>query len=399
MMRPKLRVLLIEDDPGDALLVKTALKEARSVSFVAMHETTLTDAIERLTVSSTFDVVLLDLGLPDSESADTLPRLLAAVPPVPIVVMTGLDAPQAAEHAIELGAQDFMVKDEMDSRSLARTLQNAIYRFRSERERMTLADMLAAEYDRMAEELSAARNMQFDLLPRRGRLDRIQSALNLAIDSYFKPSSDIGGDLWGCLEEEGGSLVVYILDFSGHGVGAALNVFRLHTLISELKGQITDPAATLLQINSALHGLLPRGQYATMALAVIDTVSETMTWSGAGAPRPILFDKGGESQWLDTAGAPLGLSSSAQYHNRKIGFPPGSSLFLYSDAMTEAYMADGEMVEQTRLLEMVRSHYRTGAGVSIPALVEHFLDQVRSPLDDDMTVVSVTLTYTNGWKG
>lgn len=392
MIRQKLRVLLIEDDPGDALLVKTALKEARSTSFVVMHETTLADAIERLTVSSTFDVVLLDLGLPDSESADTLPRLLAAVPPVPIVVMTGLDAPQAAEHAIELGAQDFMVKDEMDSRSLARTLQNAIHRFRSERERMTLADMLAAEYDRMAEELSAARNMQFDLLPRRSRLDRIQSTLNLAIDSYFKPSSDIGGDLWGCLEEEGGSLVVYILDFSGHGVGAALNVFRLHTLISELKGQITDPAATLHQINSALHGLLPRGQYATMALAVIDTASQTMTWSGAGAPLPVLFDKDGGSQWLDTAGTPLGLSSSALYHNRTIGFPPGSSLFLYSDAMTEAYMADGEMVEQTRLLEMVRRHYRIGAGVSIPALVEQFLDQVRSPLDDDMTVVSVTLT-------
>jgi len=390
MMRQKLRVLLVEDNPGDALLVRAALNEATSAGFIVMHEATLASAIERLTVSSAFDVVLLDLCLPDSESVETLPRLLAAFPSVPIVIMTGLDVPQVAEQAIELGAQDFIVKNEMDSRSLARTLQNAIYRFRSERERMALADMLAAEYDRMAEELSAARNMQFDLLPRRDRLDRIQSSLGLAINGYFKPSSDIGGDLWGCVEGNDGCLVVYALDFSGHGVGAALNVFRLHTLISELKGQIIDPAATLHLINAALHGLLPRGQYATMVLAVIDTVSGTMTWSGAGAPRPLLFDTEGHAQWLDTIGTPLGLSSSAGYFNREIDFSPGSSLFLYSDAMTEAFMADGEMVEQDRLLEMVRSHHCIADGISIPALVEQFLDQVKTPLDDDMTAVSIS---------
>ena len=154
MMRQKLRVLLVEDNPGDALLVRAALKEATSAGFIVMHEATLASAIERLTVSSAFDVVLLDLCLPDSESVETLPRLLAAFPSVPIVIMTGLDVPQVAEQAIELGAQDFIVKNEMDSRSLARTQQNAIYRFRSERERMALADMLAAEYDRMAEELT-----------------------------------------------------------------------------------------------------------------------------------------------------------------------------------------------------------------------------------------------------
>lgn len=382
--------MLIEDHPGDALLVKTALKEVKSHGFIVMHETTLAGAMERLKVSSAFDVLLLDLGLPDSESTETLPRLQAAVPPLPIVIMTGLDDPRVAEQAIEMGAQDYIIKGEMDSRSLSRTLLYAIYRFRSDKERLALAEMLAVEYDRMAEELSAARNMQFHLLPGLNRLDRVRSTYGLAIDGYFRPSSDIGGDLWGCLEGEGGKLVVYALDFSGHGVGAALNVFRLHTLISELKGQIIDPSATLQQINGALHGLLPRGQYATAVLAVIDTFAGTMTWSGAGAPRPILFDPAGRAQWLDSSGSPLGLLSSAQYTNREIAFTPGCCLFVYSDVMTEAVMADGEMFEEERLLELVRRHHRIAEGIAISALVDQFLDLVETPLADDMTAVSIT---------
>lgn len=389
-MRNRLRILLVEDNPGDALLIKTALKEARSAGFIVMHEETLAAAIERLTVSSSFDAVLLDLGLPDSESSDTLHALLAAVPPLPVVIMTGLDDPQVAEQAIEQGAQDFLVKGEMDSRSLSRTLQNAIYRFRSERERLHLADMLAGEYDRMAEELSAARNMQFDLLPRPNRLDHIRATLGLTVEGYFKPSSDIGGDLWGCVEGNDGCLTLYALDFSGHGVGAALNVFRLHTLISELKGQVVDPAATLIQLNAALHGLLPRGQYATMVLAVIDTAAGTITWSGAGAPRPLLFDAQGEVEWLDTIGTPLGLSGAGRYFNRFAAFPPGASLFLYSDAMTEAMLPDGEMFENERLQDLIRRHHTLKGGIAIPAMVEDFLDTVQMPLDDDMTAVAVT---------
>lgn len=389
-MRQRLRILLVEDEPNDAQIVKIALREAKSSGFIVMHETSLAGALERLSVSSSFDAMLLDLGLPDSESTETLPRLMATGPNLPIVIMTGLHDPQAAELAIEMGAQDFLVKDEIDSRSLARTLQNAIHRFRSEKERLALADTLAAEYDRMAEELALARNMQFDLLPRPNRLERIRTNLNLSVEGHFQPSSDIGGDLWGCLDGKPGCLVLYALDFSGHGVGAALNVFRLHTLISELNGQITDPTATLLQINSALHGLLPRGQYATMVLAIIDTIAGKLTWSGAGAPRPLLVNPDGQAQWLDTTGIPLGLSSSARYFNRETDLPPGASLFVYSDAMTEAEMADGSMFEDERLQALVRAHYHSGKGIAIPALASQFLESVSTPLADDMTAVSVT---------
>lgn len=390
MRNQRLRVLLVEDEPGDAELARRALRESRDPSFIVMHEASLGAAVERLKISSSFDAVLLDLGLPDCDSHQTLGRLLAAVPPLPVVVLTGSDDPYMVEEILEGGAQDYLHKDEVAPRSLARSVRNAILRFRSERDRLALTDTLAAEFDRMAEELALARDMQFDLLPKPARLEALRESFGLSVDGFFRPSSDIGGDLWGCMEAADGRLALYVLDFSGHGMGAALNVFRLHTLMSEMKGQITDPAATLQHLNTGLRGLLPRGHYATFFLGLLDPAAGTLVWSGAGAPRPLLFTPDGGTEWLDTRGRPVGLSSDVVYVNREIAFPPGSSLFLYSDAMTEANMADGEMVQEERLAPMVTRRHGVGRGIDLSALVAEFLDAVQTPLDDDMTAVAVT---------
>jgi sigma-B regulation protein RsbU (phosphoserine phosphatase) len=390
MLGQRLRVLLIEDEPGDAQLTRLALKESRNPGFIVMHEASLAAAIERVGVSAAFDAVLLDLGLPDCQPHQTLARLLAAVPPMPVVVLTGTDDVRLAEEVLELGAQDYLLKEEAGPRTLARAIRNAILRFRSERERLALADTLAAEYDRMADELSSARNMQFDLLPKPGRLEGLRDSHGLAIDGFFRPSSDIGGDLWGCLEAADGCLAVYALDFSGHGVGAALNVFRLHTLIAEMKGQAIDPAAALGHLNTALHGLLPRGHYATFVMAVIDPAAGRLRWAGAGAPRPLFFEPGGTMRWLDTRGRPVGLLGRAGYVNHETDFPPGSCLFLYSDAMTEAFWTAGGMVEEDGLYALLARHHTPGSGLDVPAMVKDFLDRVQTPLGDDMTAVAVT---------
>ena len=283
MALQRLRVLLVEDELGDARLVIGALRESRSPVFSVVHETTLAGAIGRVQAGGVFDVVLLDLSLPDSRGDDTLARMQALQPSLPIVIMTGLDDPAVAEAALAAGAQDYLVKSDEPEYSVARSIRYAISRKHAELERQALADRLAAEYERIAEELVLARTMQFDLLPQIEPLRHIWLGQGLAVDGLFEPSSKIGGDLWGYAEGEGGRAVFYTFDFSGHGVGAALNVFRLHTLISELEDRITDPAATLAHLNRALFNLLPRGQYATMVLVVIDAEAGGLVWSAAGS--------------------------------------------------------------------------------------------------------------------
>jgi sigma-B regulation protein RsbU (phosphoserine phosphatase) len=392
-MPKRLRVLLVEGKPSEAELLLQALKQSRSPSFVVIHETALADAIGRIEVSAAFDVALVDLDLPDSTGVETLRRVQAAEPSLPIVVTTDDGDPSFADQALKAGAQDCLVKTEASERLVVRSVLHAISRKEADLERKAAADglaySLAAQCERMDEDQSLARAMQFDLLPRRGRLDGFLQSHGLAVDGYFEPSFDIGGDLWGCAEGVGPRAIFYTFDFSGHGVGAALNVFRLHALLSELEGAIVDPAATLGRLNSTLHGLLPRGQYATIFLAVIDTAENTLTWAAGGAPRPIYLDGEGGASLLDTRGKPLGILASARYVNRVMPFPPKSSLFLYSDVMTESMVPGNDMLDEDGLLNMVREFHGV-RGIDIPGLIGRFTDTVGSPMNDDMTAVCIT---------
>lgn len=121
------RVLLVEDNPGDALLVRALLEEEASGSFEITHVRRWDLALEHLRGPG-FDVVLLDLDLPDSRGRITVRRALHDAPRVPIVILTGYDDESIAIAAVKGGAQDYLVKGEVEGRALVRTLRHAIER-------------------------------------------------------------------------------------------------------------------------------------------------------------------------------------------------------------------------------------------------------------------------------
>jgi signal transduction histidine kinase len=126
-----LRVLLVEDNPGDATLVEHHLRQG-SVFDVAdevtlTHVETVEAATDRLG-DGEFDLVLLDLGLPGSTGIDTLDRLPEAAEDLPVVVLTGLDDHGTAVEAIQRGAQDYLPKDDLDTDRLMRSIRYAVER-------------------------------------------------------------------------------------------------------------------------------------------------------------------------------------------------------------------------------------------------------------------------------
>jgi len=125
------QVLLVEDDPGDAGLVRHALRDERFGRFTPTWATSLGDAAERLD-SGNFDVVLLDLNLPDSEGMDTLRACLAMAGETPLVVFTGHDDPELALRALDLGAQDYLVKGDLAQDNILRALRHALARARAD---------------------------------------------------------------------------------------------------------------------------------------------------------------------------------------------------------------------------------------------------------------------------
>lgn len=123
----KYRVLLVEDNPGDARLVAEYLAEDSFENFELTHLATLGEALNYLH-DNTPTVVLLDLGLADSQGVDTLETLYLHHPELPIVVLTGMDQEDMGLQAVRQGAQDYMPKNAIDGRLLIRSLHFAIQR-------------------------------------------------------------------------------------------------------------------------------------------------------------------------------------------------------------------------------------------------------------------------------
>jgi len=121
------KILLIEDNPGYVRLVQTMLAVPGQVEYQIECADRLSTGLEQLGKGE-IDVVLLDLGLPDSQGLDTLNRVRVQAPAVPIVVMTGLDDETVAVQAMRQGAQDYLIKGEVDSKTLYRVTRYAVER-------------------------------------------------------------------------------------------------------------------------------------------------------------------------------------------------------------------------------------------------------------------------------
>ncbi|HNV87237.1 MAG TPA: hybrid sensor histidine kinase/response regulator [Candidatus Omnitrophota bacterium] len=121
------KVLLIEDNPGDARLIREMLRDIKNSVFEIEHCDRLEGALSRLLLKG-IDVVLTDLNLPDSEGIETFRRIYAKAPKLPIVVLTGFSDETMGIQTVQEGAQDYLIKQDVSSVLLARTIRYAIER-------------------------------------------------------------------------------------------------------------------------------------------------------------------------------------------------------------------------------------------------------------------------------
>jgi signal transduction histidine kinase len=133
MNEKPLQVLLVEDSAGDVRLLREMFRREKPDSFELTHLVRLSEAEIRLAKGGV-DIVLLDLGLPDGNGLDTVRRAHAAAPGVPLIVLTGLEDEALAAEAMTEGAQDYMIKGQIESRALPRALRHAIERHRLQTE-------------------------------------------------------------------------------------------------------------------------------------------------------------------------------------------------------------------------------------------------------------------------
>lgn len=374
------RVLVVEDNEMNRVFA-CAVLESMGLKRVECAR----NGREGLDKVETFvpDIVLLDLMMPVMNGEEFL-RELRADPryrALPVLVLSAVEDQATRNALFAAGANDYIGKP-IDRLELVARVEVHL------RSHLALAD-LRRYRDRLAVDLRMARGMQNALLPGTNQMREAWERYGLNINAVFNPSSELGGDLWGLAPVDAHRLALFTVDFSGHGVAASINTFRLHLLLQDLGGQMGDPGAVLEKVNVTLKQLLPRGQFATMTLVVIDCAARTLSLANAGGPAPILVEKGGEPRLVGGAGLPLGISPVARYEVVVMPFPPGSQLSLYSDALIDAPDTSGEPLGEEWVVGLVRDVLADDPAETVVKVMAGFAARSPGEFADDVTWVQV----------
>jgi PAS domain S-box-containing protein len=224
-----IKVLLIEDNPGDARLIREMLAEERGATFDLERADRLSTGLERL-AKGEIDVVLLDLSLPDSRALDTFTRVHAQAPEVPIVVLTSLDDEELAVKAVRKGAQDYLVKGHVDEYLLTHAIRYGIERKWAEEALQKTRDELEIRVqERTAELVRANEALQAEISERQqaeGELKELLKKIERAKQEW-ESTADSLPDLI-CLVDHRGRIMranrtvetwnlARVVDVKGHG--------------------------------------------------------------------------------------------------------------------------------------------------------------------------------------
>lgn len=241
--------------------------------------------------------------------------------------------------------------------------------------------------DRLTDELDVARHMQMELAPPADEWGELGERAGINLSAVFEPSSEVGGDLWSAFPVGEDGIGLFLGDLTGHGVVAAVNAFRLHTLLPTLSHVADDPGAFLTALNQRLANILPLGQFAVAAYAVIHP-GRPLAYAAAGWECALIHAPDGSDTPLFGDGLPLGISSDESYQTCHFPFDTGSHLLIYSDALSEAYKGAERITDEELLATRTVA---LAARQNVPeAWMAGLKDLGIRPLDDDLTIVCAT---------
>jgi sigma-B regulation protein RsbU (phosphoserine phosphatase) len=302
----------------------------------------------RLLRSSAFDLMLLDLIMSGLDGAQVLMKMKAepALREIPVIMLSALDQEGGIARCIELGAEDYIAKPFSPVFLRARIQASLEKKRLRDKERQTYEALLASQ-KRLASELAEAAVYVRSLLP---------APLEGEVRAQwrFQPSAELGGDIFGYHWINADRLAIYLLDVSGHGVGAALlsvsvfNVLRTQSLQGTDFG---DPAAVLKQLNSVFPMERQNNLLFTIWYGVFHRGTRRLTYASGGHPPAVLTgDSPNGMEKLSTGGRVLGCDPAAEYRNESREVSCGSRLYVFSDGAYEISRPDGRLLQLSDLI-------------------------------------------------
>ncbi|MFI9244864.1 PP2C family protein-serine/threonine phosphatase [Streptomyces sp. NPDC053086] len=353
------RILLVEDDDGDALLVEELLHDTGLPHTLARCHTAA-DARAAL-ASAVLDCVLLDLHLPDASGVETV-QAIQADTQAAIIVLTGLDEPRAGVDALAAGAQDYLVKGKVDPDLMQRAVRYAVQRKQAERANAAL----------QIGRLRAAENARLErgLLP-----EPLLSSTGVTASSRYFPGRAqalLGGDFLDVVQTDDGQVHAVIGDVSGHGpdaaaLGVCLRIaWRALTLGGHRDQQLLHLLEQIHIAERADHDL-----FTTCTLIRLDPHAATATVHLAGHHEPLLITDEGAQEITAAHGIALGIAPGlGKWSATTLSLPARGALVAYTDGLVEGFAdSTGARLGVDGLLRIIDAIHTPDPGAHLDQLI------------------------------
>jgi serine phosphatase RsbU (regulator of sigma subunit) len=240
----------------------------------------------------------------------------------------------------------------------------------------------ALEMERLAYELSLARDIQRTLLPR-----ELPSLPGWKFNAHYQPARSVGGDFYDFLMLLDGRLGVFMGDVTDKGVPAALVMAETRSVLRSIAQDIAAPGKVLELANNRLDPEIPDNMFVTCLYLLLDPSTGKITWANAGHDLPMQWTGDGIIE-LRATGMPLGLMPGMRYEQKEAILAPGETLLLFTDGLVEGHNLNREMFGIPRVKQAFQMHVGDGDDL-IPALLQE-LTSFTGPhwqQEDDATIV------------
>ncbi|MFH0965305.1 MAG: SpoIIE family protein phosphatase [Planctomycetota bacterium] len=378
-------VLLIEDSPSQLFAVTALLRKA---GYVVQPVASAEDGA-RVIEEQPPRIILCDVVLPGMDGFEFCRRLRSSSDPtirdLPFVLVTSMDRPEDVVKGLEAGASDYVPKP-INERVLLARMRTQLRLEEMRRELARRNEELRARNAEMERNLDHARLIHRSFLP-----SSLPCVPGFEVAVRYLPHDRIGGDHYDLVPLEGGRLLIFVGDVSGHGIAGALFTAMVKLLFDRAAARRQAPAAILGDMNLGMSSTGGERFFLTALCALCDAGSNSLSFANAGHPSAWVRHCDGSMGSLDSQTVPLNISGDTSFSESELPFSPGECALFYTDGVIESRGAEGQLYGEERLRRLFEGMKRDASADAVAdAVVADVVRFVGGPeRDDDLSVVVV----------
>ena len=376
------KVLVVEDELVNQLILRQSLEQqGYEVEVASNGEAGLAKAETFLP-----SLIICDWVMPQMSGVDVCRQIKANpnLASIFFILLTARNKVQDRIEGLDSGADDFLNKP-VDPGELQARVRSGLRIYQAQQELKQLADALQAQQRRLDTELSRAANYVTALLPQ-------PLAGKVQVKSRFFPSQQLGGDCFDFYWLDDDHLVFYLLDVSGHGLGAALPSVSMQQVLrsqSLPNANFIDPKSVLTALNQVFQMSEQNPRFFSIWYGVYCHSTRLLSYASAGHPPAVLVVPTGEYHSVGQEGQlPIGMFTDSEYETNSTEIESGSILYLFSDGLYEIQQAEGRLWTYQELAQMLSQQHRQASKVTLSDIIDRIrqMKQVAS-FEDDCSIV------------